>query len=576
MNNLKPLPPFKRWTLENFPFIEADFDAITNYQLYCKIVEYLKSIAENQNSLDEAMNYVLNYFNNLNVQDEVNAKLDEMAESGELTEIIAQYLSLAGIFGYNTISDMSEAVNLANNSICYTLGQNTYNDGKGAFYKIRTVTSGDVVDGFNIVALDVSETLIAERIPNYYINEINNELSNIEDDITNINTRVSDIRFVKAKNAYFSDLDITGTNNGLSLEVFYRMGNATLSIQGCAVNKNTGEILYNNGTEIYKLSDTVIPTKTNIQTGDYGHGGDCCIYKNNMYISDSYSNKIYAVNLSTGSKITYTLDNTKILNTEHSSYTPVLGGICMNNDDSYCFIVVYDEEDTGHTIKTESTVRLYKYDFNNSYEKLAEYEQDLCYIQGLTKDNDYFYFIGNKPFTDNYTGNKLYIIKDYTYEIYDVLENNINYEYEGIDYGSIKGCEGLITSCCKYNANMFFGLYSFYGNCSESIILSNTTNEKAYSVKSRGGIVTTYITLYGTFNQDTTYEFNNFFTNNYPLKLGAGGGTTKMYAISYQGSGRNCQAQGEWDLSNNKLILRTFTTTPSSTRADLVFMYVTE
>lgn len=183
MNNLKPLPPFKRWTLENFPFIEADFDAITNYELYCKIVEYLKSIADNQNSLDQAMNYVLDYFNNLNVQDEVNTKLDDMAESGELTEIIAQYLSLAGIFGYNTISDMSEAVNLANNSICYTLGQNTYNDGKGAFYKVRTVTSGDVVDGFNIVALDVSDTLIAERLPNYYINQINTTLSSINTEL---------------------------------------------------------------------------------------------------------------------------------------------------------------------------------------------------------------------------------------------------------------------------------------------------------------------------------------------------------------------------------------------------------
>ena len=33
------ITPFKRWTIQNFPFIEEDFDAITNYQLLCKIVE---------------------------------------------------------------------------------------------------------------------------------------------------------------------------------------------------------------------------------------------------------------------------------------------------------------------------------------------------------------------------------------------------------------------------------------------------------------------------------------------------------------------------------------------------------
>ena len=32
------LPPFKGWVLENFPFIGADFDAMTNYQMMCKIV----------------------------------------------------------------------------------------------------------------------------------------------------------------------------------------------------------------------------------------------------------------------------------------------------------------------------------------------------------------------------------------------------------------------------------------------------------------------------------------------------------------------------------------------------------
>ena len=44
---------FKGWTLENFPFIEDDFDAITTYQFMCKIVEYLNEVIYNQKILDE-------------------------------------------------------------------------------------------------------------------------------------------------------------------------------------------------------------------------------------------------------------------------------------------------------------------------------------------------------------------------------------------------------------------------------------------------------------------------------------------------------------------------------------------
>lgn len=105
--NYKPykhLPPFKGMVLQNFPFIEEDFDAITNYQLLCKVVEYLKNVIANElvmeenitnlyNSFVELKNYVDNYFANLDIQEEINNKLDEMVDSGELQEIIDTYLN---------------------------------------------------------------------------------------------------------------------------------------------------------------------------------------------------------------------------------------------------------------------------------------------------------------------------------------------------------------------------------------------------------------------------------------------------------------------------------------------------
>ena len=102
--NLKYLTPFKCCIIQNFPFIEEDFDAITNYQLFCKVVEYLNNTitavnkdTEQVSKLTDAFNnlkdYVDNYFNNLDVQEEINNKLDEMARTGELDEIVGKYVT---------------------------------------------------------------------------------------------------------------------------------------------------------------------------------------------------------------------------------------------------------------------------------------------------------------------------------------------------------------------------------------------------------------------------------------------------------------------------------------------------
>lgn len=84
------LTPFKWCIINNFPFIEADFDAITNYQLFQKVVEYLNKTIDTTNLLGAEVENFSNYFNNLNVQDEINNKLDEMAIDGTLENIINQ------------------------------------------------------------------------------------------------------------------------------------------------------------------------------------------------------------------------------------------------------------------------------------------------------------------------------------------------------------------------------------------------------------------------------------------------------------------------------------------------------
>lgn len=101
--NYQKLSPFKWFVLNNFPFLDADFDAMTEWQLFQKLGEWINKIIDSQNyvgsemekvinSYNELYNYVDNYFKNLDLQEEVNNKLNEMVEDGTLTNLLATYM----------------------------------------------------------------------------------------------------------------------------------------------------------------------------------------------------------------------------------------------------------------------------------------------------------------------------------------------------------------------------------------------------------------------------------------------------------------------------------------------------
>lgn len=201
MNYNTILPPFKWFVLQNFPYIEDDFDALTNWQLFCKLGKEMNKIIEKCNltgeqveNLTNAFNalkaYVDDYFENLDVQDEIDNKLDEMAEQGVLTDIIAQYLQLAGVLAYNTVADLKSAENIADGSFVKTYGYHQYNDGGGAFYKVRQVQNTDVEDDMFIIALHdtnlVAELIIEDKILNVLKVGVKND--NSDDISTKINT----------------------------------------------------------------------------------------------------------------------------------------------------------------------------------------------------------------------------------------------------------------------------------------------------------------------------------------------------------------------------------------------------
>lgn len=191
------LTPFKGFVLENFPFIEADFDAITNYQLLCKVIEYLNNVIANQNTVQELgtdlvnaynslvdavnlainefetdvttdinqfktdvnedfdefttnittqfnnlQNYVNNYFDN-NFPELVSDKLDEMATDGTLENLLNDSAHLTK--SYNTYTDMiNDSSTFTNGLRLKTLGYNAINDGGGANYYITNIEDNTI------------------------------------------------------------------------------------------------------------------------------------------------------------------------------------------------------------------------------------------------------------------------------------------------------------------------------------------------------------------------------------------------------------------------------------------------
>ena len=71
---------FRNWSLQNFPFLEDDFDALTDYKLFSQMVGYVKDLDDFvKNELDGAIQkYIDTQFNNLMINamyDSTNEKL---------------------------------------------------------------------------------------------------------------------------------------------------------------------------------------------------------------------------------------------------------------------------------------------------------------------------------------------------------------------------------------------------------------------------------------------------------------------------------------------------------------------
>lgn len=215
-NLIPPSPQINIQNLKPFPRFCMSIGAIPTSYMYslsyeeqllwfCKFLQDTvipainnngEAVAELQALYIQLKNYVDNYFTNLDIQQEINNKLDEMAEDGTLADIINIFIANSQ-FTFDTVNDMKNSTKLSTNCKVRTFGYFELNDGGGADYLIREKTAEDEETG-NIIFIN-NTSLVAELIPSLFLNSL--QFGCIFDGVTDTTTNLQNfINYLQNKN----------------------------------------------------------------------------------------------------------------------------------------------------------------------------------------------------------------------------------------------------------------------------------------------------------------------------------------------------------------------------------------
>ena len=336
-------------------------ESMSYYETLCGLLNYLKNViiptvnnnadavAELQNLYEQLRSYVNDYFTNLDVQEEINNKLDKMVEDGTLPEIIASYLNSKAVFGFDNVESMKNATNLIDGSYAKTLGFYNKNDNGGAYYKIRNITNEGIIDNMTIIALN-NEDLIAELIIDTNTNVYNFGAKNDETfDNTLILQNAINIMYEKKLPLIIP----TGTfrTNGLILKCNLK------GIENPIILFNNGQGFINyelDGSKRYDISKIENITFESDKSSYWNSENAGESYNNNVTKKDvirKYGQRIYIGNkTSTPNNIhstneNDTLDGTGFWNNDYSQW---VNGDGINPDSiSISYNAIEDKNDTN-------------------------------------------------------------------------------------------------------------------------------------------------------------------------------------------------------------------------------------
>ena len=126
MGNYKDLRPFRFWCQKVLPLVYDD--SLSYYEVLSKIVDYLNKTMEDVGVLHEDVEalheayrqlqqYVNDYFSNLDVQQEINNKLDIMATDGTLDRLLLPYFNAYTDEINQIVADQTQRITLFEDSV---------------------------------------------------------------------------------------------------------------------------------------------------------------------------------------------------------------------------------------------------------------------------------------------------------------------------------------------------------------------------------------------------------------------------------------------------------------------------
>lgn len=181
-NDVSYLRPFRVWCQKVLPLVYDD--SLSYYELLCKVVDFLNKTMEEVNQLgvdvsnlfnafQQLQDYVNHYFESLDVQEEINNKLDELIQNGTFTQLLKDYLPFITLSMFGAHQDgntddsdyLIEALNLSS-----TTGKTLYLEHDIAIGKSITIPNNAKLFSFNsnispriFVLNGVSEAFICDE-----------------------------------------------------------------------------------------------------------------------------------------------------------------------------------------------------------------------------------------------------------------------------------------------------------------------------------------------------------------------------------------------------------------------------
>lgn len=463
--------------------------------------------------------YINTQFSELNLQEYIDNKLDEMLESGVFENILMDYVQLTKV--YDTYNDMIfDASTFTNGMKLKTIGYHFINDGGGAEYIVTNVQNDNkyqVSIGTNLwIELIINDNTINIKQFGAYgdgIHDDSEKLKNILENLTSKNV----VYFPQGE--YLCETDITIPTDNIRI---YGDGREISTI-----NFNNNGSLTFNGSQV-KIENLDFNKQTKIEFNKYHCSiKSCSINYGNigLLIKHGYINQVINCYI-TQNKIGVIL--------EEESFETIIDNSVIDNNE---LGVLITGGSTGARI-TNCTIEGNRNRNTNQGCGLAisttstNFHLANCWFENNGSSNESCDFVELGNYNDN-IGISLY---NYVNSLYNIslkplsgiitIENShFTYTQYGIITSGYKN-KTIVNNCSftgqinKYNKPILYYSYNYDNGliCNNNIVI-NTENQNI-NTEMLSGVKLSYIHTNMTFNnnnQRLSYINGNVFLDNKPL-----------------------------------------------------------